>query len=141
MANLLGLIDGSEDRSLVAYQPPIIQSKKLPTFIAEVFGNVEALRKVNEDYLLAQLKYRQVEKGPWIVGFSDIFREWIRKAKPVYLEYAAGFPRAIYMVRREAGRNLLFKQFLDQACEDKRSNRLGWDTFGDESLQHVELSA
>jgi hypothetical protein len=115
--------------TLVAYRPPIIQSKKLPTFIAEVFGNVEALRKVNEDYLLAQLKHRQIEKGPWIVGFSDIFREWIRKAKSVYLEYAAGFPRAYYLVRREAERNLLFKMFLDQAREDKRSNRLSWDTY------------
>jgi hypothetical protein len=115
--------------TLVAYLPPIIQSKKLPAFIAEVFGNVDALKKVNEDYLLAQLKYRQIEKGPWIVGFSDIFREWIRKAKSVYLEYAAGFPHANYLVRREAERNLLFKQFLDQAREDKRSNRLSWDTY------------
>ena len=115
--------------TLASYQPPIIQSKKLSTFVAEVFGNVDALKKVNEDYLLAQLKYRQIEKGPWIVGFSDIFREWIRKAKSIYLEYAAGFPRANYLVRREAERNLLFKQFLDQAREDKRSNRLSWDTY------------
>jgi hypothetical protein len=115
--------------SLGAYQPPVIQPTKLPTFIAEVFGNVDAVKKVNEDYLLAQLKYRQIEKGPWIVGFSDIFREWIRKAKSIYLEYAAGFPQANFLVRREAERNLLFKQFLDQAREDKRSNRLSWDTY------------
>jgi hypothetical protein len=115
--------------SLGAYQQPIIQPQKLPTFVAEVFGNVDAVKRVNEDYLLAQLKYRQIEKGPWIVGFSDIFREWIRKAKSIYLEYAAGFPRANFLVRREAERNLLFKQFLDQAREDKRSNRLSWDTY------------
>lgn len=115
--------------ALVGFQPPIIQSKKLSTFVAEVFGNVDAIKKVNEDYLLAQLKYRQNEQGPWIAGFSDIFREWIRKAKSIYIEYAAGFPRANYLVRREAERNMLFKQFLDQAREDKRSNRLSWDTY------------
>ena len=115
--------------SLARFQPPIIQSKRLPGFISEVFGNVDAVKKVNEDYLLAQLKYRQKERGPWIVGFSDIFREWIRKAKSVYIEYATGFPRANFLVRREAERNILFRQFLDQAREDKRSNRLSWDTY------------
>ena len=114
---------------LTRSQPPIIQAKRLPTFVNEVFGPVDSVKKVNEDYLLAQLKYRQNEQGPWIVGFSDIFREWIRKAKSVYIEYAAGFPRANYLVRREAERNILFKQFLDQARDDKRSNRLSWDTY------------
>ena len=114
---------------LAISQPPIIQAKKLPSFLKEVFGLVDAVKKVNEDYLLAQLKYRQNEQGPFIVGFSDIFREWIRKAKSVYVEYAAGFPHANYLVRREAERNILFKQFLDQARDDKRSNRLSWDSY------------
>ncbi|KIW27352.1 uncharacterized protein PV07_07096 [Cladophialophora immunda] len=110
-------------------QPPIIPTKKLPTFLREVFGGVDKVKKVNQDYLLGQLKYRQTEQGPWIVGFSDIFREWIRKARPVYVEYASNFPRADYLMRREAERNIPFKNFLDQAREDKRSNRLGWDNY------------
>jgi hypothetical protein len=32
-------------------------------------------------------------------------------------------------MRREAERNIPFKTFLDQARENKRSNRLGWDNF------------
>ena len=77
---------------LTAAQPPIIPTKKLPNFLKEVFGGVDRVKKVNQDYLLGQLKYRQTEQGPWIVGFSDIFREWIRKARPVYVEYATNFP-------------------------------------------------
>ncbi|KIX09954.1 uncharacterized protein Z518_01035 [Rhinocladiella mackenziei CBS 650.93] len=114
---------------LSATQPPIVLTKKLPTFLREVFGGVDKVKKVNQDYLLGQLKYRQTEQGPWIVGFSDIFREWIRKARAVYVEYASNFPRADYLMRREAERNIHFKNFLDQAREDKRSNRLGWDNY------------
>ena len=115
--------------TLARAQPPILQAKKLDSFLSEVFGNVDEIKKVNQDYLLAQLKYRQNEQGPWVTGYSDIFREWIRKAKSKYVAYAAGFPRANYLVRREAERNILFKQFLDQARDDKRSNRLSWDTY------------
>ncbi|EXJ83855.1 hypothetical protein A1O1_07483 [Capronia coronata CBS 617.96] len=114
---------------LAAAQPPIIPPKKLPPFLREVFGGIDKVKKVNQDYLLGQLKYRQTEQGPWIGGFSDIFREWIRKARPVYVEYASSFPRADYLMRREAERNIQFKNFLDQGREDKRSNRLGWDNY------------
>ncbi|KAL3455331.1 CNH domain-containing protein [Aspergillus heterothallicus] len=109
--------------------PPIIPPKHINQFLTEVFGKVDAVKKVNEEYLLAQLKYRQIVQGPFIVGFSDIFREWIRKAKSVYISYAATFPRANYLVRKEAERNLVFRQFLSNARDHKLSNRLNWDTF------------
>lgn len=114
---------------LVRCQPPIISPKRIETFLADVFGKVDAIKRVNEDYLLAQLKYRQQEQGPWIVGFSDIFREWIRKAKSAYIEYAASFPHATFLVRQESERNILFQQFLNQMRENERSKRLGWDTY------------
>jgi hypothetical protein len=114
---------------LQSWQPPIIAPNKLPRFTAQVFGKVEAIKKANEDHLLAQLKYRQQEQGPWIVGFSDIFREWIRKAKQVYMDYASGYPQANFMVRREAERNVLFRQFLEQARDNKLSERLDWNTY------------
>jgi hypothetical protein len=114
---------------LSTWQPPIISKSKISKFIASVFGKVEAIKEVNENYLLAQLKYRQKEQGPWIIGFSDIFREWIRKARTAYIEYASGFPYASYLVRREADRNLLFRQFLDQARDNKLSGRLDWNTY------------
>ena len=114
---------------LAKWQPPILAPKRKESFIRDVFGKVDAIKQVNEDYLLAQLKYRQQEQGPWIVGFSDIFREWIRKAKHVYIEYAANFPNANLLVRQEAERNILFRQFLDQARANERSERLSWDTF------------
>jgi hypothetical protein len=114
---------------LASWQPPIIAKNKIAKFIGAVFGKVEAIKEVNENYLLAQLKYRQKEQGPWILGFSDIFREWIRKARSAYIEYAAGFPYATYLVRKEADRNLLFRQFLDQARDNKLSGRLDWNTY------------
>lgn len=115
--------------NLASWQPPIIAKAKISKFVASVFGKVEAIKDVNENHLLAQLKYRQKEQGPWVTGFSDIFREWIRKAKAAYIEYAAGFPYATYLVRREADRNLLFRQFLDQARDNKLSGRLDWNTY------------
>ncbi len=114
---------------LATWQPPIIQGSKLPKFTNAVFGRVEAIKKVNMNHLLAQLKYRQIEQGPWIVGFSDIFREWIRRARQVYLDYAAGFPNAIFLVKKEADRNILFRQFLDRAQKEEVSNKLDWQTY------------
>ena len=114
---------------LLSSQPPIIQPARIERFAREVFGKVDGVKKANEDHLLPQLKYRQQEQGPWIVGFSDIFREWVRKAKHAYVEYAASFPHASLAMRKEAERNILFKQFLDQVRDNERSKRLGWDTY------------
>ena len=87
------------------------------------------MKKANEDFLLPQLKYRQQEQGPWITGFSDIFREWIRKAKNAYIDYASGFPRATFLIRQEVERNILFRTFLDKVRSDPRSFKLSWDTY------------
>ncbi|TPX12258.1 uncharacterized protein E0L32_007144 [Thyridium curvatum] len=114
---------------LRAWQPPIIPPTKLDSFIKSVFGQAEAVHETNKNNLLAQLKYRQNEQGPWVVGFSDIFREWIRKAREPYIKYSQAYPYASYNVRREANKNVLFRQFLDHVRNHKRSDRLGWDTF------------
>ncbi|KAK7738983.1 Rho guanine nucleotide exchange factor [Cytospora paraplurivora] len=114
---------------LRAWEPPIISPEKRNAFIEKVFGKFEAVQQVNKEYLLAQMKYRQNEQGPWIVGFSDIFREWIRKAEVPYLEFSAAYPLAQLAIRKEASRNTIFAQFLEHVRGHKRSNRLGWDTF------------
>ncbi|VBB73295.1 Putative rho1 guanine nucleotide exchange factor 3 [Podospora comata] len=114
---------------LRVYQPPIIAANRLEKFLEAVFGKVDAVQQINKEHLLSQLKYRQQEQGPWIVGFSDLFREWIRKARPIYIEYCSSFPHATYLIRREASRNLLFRQFLDVVRDHKRSKRLEWTTF------------
>ncbi|KAF3765136.1 hypothetical protein M406DRAFT_259537 [Cryphonectria parasitica EP155] len=114
---------------LKAWAPPIIPPAKINAFVDKVFGKVDAVHQVNKEYLLAQLKYRQNEQGPWITGFSDIFRDWIRKAEAPYLEFSAAFPHAQLAIRKEASRNVLFAQFLEHVQRHKRSNRLGWDTF------------
>jgi hypothetical protein len=98
-----------------------------PPFISDLFSSVDKVRKVNQDYLLRRLRHRQTEQGPWIVGFSDIFREWIYKARTVYFEYATNLPLAEYTIRREMERNTSFEQFLEQVRLDKRSKRLSWD--------------
>lgn len=114
---------------LAKWQPPIITPKRKDSFLRDVFGKADAVKQVNEDFLLPQLKYRQQEQGPWILGFSDIFREWIRKARNAYVDYAASFPNATFLVRQESDRNILFRQFLDQVRDNERSKRLGWDTY------------
>lgn len=114
---------------LLHWQPPIIPPNRLEKFVNIVFGKVESMQRVNKDHLLAQLKYRQNEQGPWISGFSDIFREWIRKAKDEYIAYSTEYPNASFTVRKEAARNVLFRQFLEHVRNHKRSDRLGWDTF------------
>jgi hypothetical protein len=109
--------------------PPVIPPKKLMKFIKDVFGKIDAVRMANAEHLLPQMKYRQHEQGPWVVGFSDIFREWIRKAKQAYIDYAAAFPYASFLVRQEADKNMLFRVFLDEARAHKMSNKLSWDTY------------
>ncbi|CEJ86717.1 Putative Rho1 guanine nucleotide exchange factor 3 [[Torrubiella] hemipterigena] len=109
--------------------PPIIHPDKRDRFLATVFGKVDTVVQINKDYLLAQLKYRQQEQGPWISGFSDLFREWIRKAKNIYIEYATAYPRAEYMMRKEGRRNLLFKKFLDEMQKHKASMKKDWTHF------------
>ncbi|KAL2126916.1 hypothetical protein VTI74DRAFT_11631 [Chaetomium olivicolor] len=114
---------------LRSWHPPIIAANRMDKFLDAVFGKVDAVQQINKEHLLAQLKYRQKEQGPWIVGFSDLFREWIRKARPIYIEYCSSFPYASYLIRKEAARNLLFRQFLDMVRDHKRSKRLEWTTF------------
>ncbi|KAJ4298624.1 Rho guanine nucleotide exchange factor [Collariella sp. IMI 366227] len=114
---------------LRSWHPPIIAANRMDKFLDAVFGKVDAVQQINKEHLLAQLKYRQKEQGPWVVGFSDLFREWIRKARPIYIEYSSSFPYASYLIRKEATRNLLFRQFLDMVRDHKRSKRLEWTTF------------
>jgi hypothetical protein len=114
---------------LRAANPPLIPPKKLPEFLNRVFGKADAVKKSNEDHLLPQMKYRQKHQGPWVVGFSDIFREWIRKAKTAYIEYASSYPSAVYRIRQEMERNVLFRTFLDQCQVNPVSRRLGWDHY------------
>ena len=114
---------------LAGVEPSIITPKRKEKFLQDVFGKVDAIKQANEDHLLPQLKYRQQEQGPWIVGFSDIFRQWIRKAKAAYIDYAGGFPGATFLVRQEIDRNLEFRNFVEKARNDKRSTKLGWDTY------------
>ncbi|KAI1827738.1 CNH domain-containing protein [Xylaria intraflava] len=114
---------------LIATQPRIIAESRIDKFVNSVFGKAEAVQRVNKDHLLAQMKYRQKEQGPWLTGLSDIFREWVRKARTAYIEYAASFPYASFLIRREADRNVMFRQFLDNVRSDPRSKRLNYDTY------------
>lgn len=114
---------------LVNSPQPILSPQRLASFVKDVFGKVDAVKCANEEYLLPQLKYRQKEQGPWIKGFSDIFREWSRKARTAYVDYAVSLPSAILKFKKEAEKNVLFKQFLEQVRSNERSRRLELDSF------------
>jgi hypothetical protein len=114
---------------LAQANPPLIPPKTLPSFLKDVFGKLDAVKKANEEYLLPQIKYRQKEQGPWIVGFSDIFRDWIRKARVAYIDYASAYPNAIFRVKQEMERNVLFKTFLNKCLQDERAARLDYNHY------------
>ena len=113
---------------LESMDPPVISRNKLPKFIKAVFGAIDELKLVNEVYLLHPIFERQDLEGPWISGFSDIFSDWLTAARQPYLNYCAGFPNAYSLVRREADKNLLFRQFLDEGRAHLSSSRLDWTT-------------
>jgi len=113
---------------LAKANPPIISSKRLPGFLKDVFGLVEKVKKVNEEFLAPQLKYREKEQGPWVAGFSDIFREFIRRARPIYVDFAARYPKADQMIRDEEKRNPAFATFLAER-QRQNASRLGWDSY------------
>ncbi|EXM35281.1 hypothetical protein FOTG_01778 [Fusarium oxysporum f. sp. vasinfectum 25433] len=123
---------------LRAMQPPILKPEKRDKFLHTVFGKLDQVQAINKDHLLSQLKYRQQEQGPWIIGFSDLFREWIRKAKSVYIEYASAYPNAVYQVRREADRNILFKRFLDDMQKQKVSSKQDWTHYLIAPIQRLQ---
>lgn len=115
--------------ALSSAQPPILAPKKLDWFVQQVFGKLDPVQKANEEFLLPQLKYRQQEQGPWISGFADIFRDWIRKAKVAYIDYASNYPNASLLVKQENLKNVLFSSFLEGARNNKMSNKLDYNTF------------
>ncbi|KAJ4264037.1 Rho guanine nucleotide exchange factor [Fusarium torreyae] len=123
---------------LRAMQPPILKPDKRDKFLYTVFGKLDTVQDINKDHLLSQLKYRQQEQGPWITGFSDLFREWIRKARSVYIEYASAYPNAVYQVRREADRNILFKRFLDDMQKQKFSSKHDWTHYLIAPIQRLQ---
>ncbi|KAH6887994.1 CNH domain-containing protein [Thelonectria olida] len=125
------------DRLRVSH-PPILKPEKRDKFLEAVFGKLDTVQDINKDHLLAQLKYRQGEQGPWITGFSDLFREWIRKAKSIYVEYAAAYPRAVYMMRRESERNMLFKGFLEEMLRNKVASKHDWTHYLITPLQRLQ---
>lgn len=115
--------------ALASSQPSKIPPAKLPKFLQVLFGNIDEVKKVNEDYLLPQLKYKQKMEGPWVSGYASIFREWIRKARGPYIKYAAALPHATVQHRREQHNNLLFSEFLDATQRIPETRRLGIDSF------------
>ncbi|PFH57677.1 hypothetical protein XA68_14705 [Ophiocordyceps unilateralis] len=115
--------------SLRTRQPPIIHPDKQEKFFNAVFGNMDAVSAVHKQHLLSRLRNRRDVQGPWIIGFSDIFREWIRKAKSDYIEYAACYPRAKYLLQKESERNVLFQKFNEEMRKDKASSKQDWTHF------------
>lgn len=113
---------------LAKANPSIVSSKRLPVFLKDVFGLVEKIKKVNEEYLAPQLKYREKEQGPWVLGFSDIFREFIRRARPIYVDFAARYPKADELIRDEEKKNPAFATFLAER-QKQNVSRLGWDSY------------
>jgi hypothetical protein len=134
----IGVLQTLYRDSLARANPPVMGGKKLTSFIQDVFGKVDLLKKANEDHLLPQIKYRQKEQGPFVVGFSDIFREWIRKSKIGWIAYASAYPDAIDKMRNERDINMLFKSFLDTCQADPRSKRLDFNHWLKVPLTHLQ---
>jgi hypothetical protein len=103
-----------------------------------VFGNIDEIKAVDREHLLPHLRSSQQTQGPWISGFSLILRTWIREAQPAYLAYAKAFPMAMYLVRQELDRNVLFRQFIDYARDNKLSKKLPYEHFLKAPISRIE---
>jgi protein-tyrosine phosphatase len=115
------LYTGFRDR-LISAQPPVIDPNRLDGFIRVVLGKVDAVKRANEDHLLPQMRYRQQEQSPWIIGYSDIFREWVKIAEQAYFAYATALPDANFLIRQEADKNVAFQGFLDATRSLSKQN-------------------
>ncbi|KAI9682813.1 MAG: hypothetical protein M1822_006303 [Bathelium mastoideum] len=118
---------------------PLISPNRRPQFIKEVFGKLDAVIRVDEEYMMPQLKYRQAKQGPRIMGFSDIFREWIRKAKTAYIAYAEAVPLAQYRAKMEAQSNQRYQKYLDKIRQRPDNKWLSLDEFIKLPLIHIQL--
>jgi len=77
----------------------IISEETTLAFIEDFFNNFEELKVVHES-LLQALKQRIGEQGPWVETISDIFREWIPRAKAQYIHYAEGYYAAEMLLKQ-----------------------------------------
>ncbi|KAH7149103.1 CNH domain-containing protein [Dactylonectria estremocensis] len=132
----LHIFDAQYQEQIRVHQPPIVAPEKKDHFLETVFGKFHTIQDLNQNLLLAQLKHRQQKQGPWISGFSDLFREWIRKAQPIYTEYAATYPLAVWMMRTECDTNLLFRHFLKSQVNNRV--RLDWDHYLISPIQRIQ---
>jgi RhoGEF domain len=109
-------------------EPPVVSRTKQVSF-SDIFAKLNLIVDMEENGMYPQMLHRMKDQGPWIMGFSDLFREWVRTARTTYLEYCTAYPNAASKFRMELEQNMLFRSFAECFQADKRSKRLPWDHY------------
>ncbi|CAI7639757.1 unnamed protein product [Penicillium bialowiezense] len=122
---------------LIQVHPPILSTQHKMDFVEQAFGGIGAVEAVNREFMFKSLLDCQRRQRPFIIGVGKIFCDWIVKARQVYVDYSAAYPKAKDMIRKEAASNPQFDQFLRQAREHKDSQRLAWDTYLKSPIERV----
>jgi len=98
-------------------------------FAKDNFAACENIYHANKTLLYEPLRTRQKSEGPWVRTFWDIFQNWIRQSRHLYVQNASEYPLINFHIRWEAERNQRFSRFLDQGLEHWWSRRLAWDHY------------
>lgn len=122
---------------LIQVHPSILSIQHKMDFVEQAFGGIGAVEAVNREFMFKSLLDCQRRQRPFIIGVGKIFCDWIVKARQVYVDYSAAYPKAKDMIREEAASNPQFDQFLRQAREHKDSQRLAWDTYLKSPIERV----
>ncbi|KAL8770328.1 MAG: hypothetical protein Q9209_003964 [Squamulea sp. 1 TL-2023] len=98
-------------------------------FAVKDFPGFEAIYHVHRTLLYDPLRLRQGLEEPWLSDCWDIFRDWMKQAKPCYLEYMSDSPLITSIVHAELRKNPWLVQFLEQCQKHPLSNEWSWETY------------
>ncbi|GAA95255.1 uncharacterized protein L969DRAFT_58178 [Mixia osmundae IAM 14324] len=97
--------------ALVKEEPPIIPKDRLPRFLEDVWGGIEAVREQSAVYLDA-LKTRQQEQWPVLRAIGDVVLDAALAWAQAYLSWIVYQPMAEVFWRQEKADNPAFDRFL-----------------------------
>ena len=112
---------------LLARWPPVLENAQ--KFAQSLFGHIEEIKAINVKYLFHPLRSRYLDQGHLILGFSDIFDEWLNHAQDVYMDYCTDFLRTESLVQKELHSNQRFYQYTQDMISHPDARKLGWATY------------
>ncbi|GFZ46220.1 hypothetical protein JCM24511_04467 [Saitozyma sp. JCM 24511] len=105
------------------YQPPLlVPEARLHAFIAEAFSSVQQIYLAHAS-LLDKLMERQRTEWPLLTSATDLLLGLYLETVPLYETYMKNYPFADARVRREAEKNVGFRQYLSERTTTEITRR------------------